>query len=425
MPKISVIIPIYNVEQYIRQCLDSVINQTLYDIEIICVDDGSTDQSSKILDDYAQKDSRIRVIHKKNSGYGNSINVGMDAARGEYLAILESDDVIVPEMYEELSAIGDHYNVDIVKGDFYKFTESETGNKELVPFRIVGKGMYNRVHFLDRDRSLVMKHSLVYTWCGIYRSKFLRENHIRHNETPGASYQDNGFWFQTMSLAKTVYFVSKYYYCLRRDNPNSSIYSREKVYCICEEYDFILDFLQQHPRTYEEVIYYYWKHLFGAYKFTLNRIAEEYKEEFINRFRLALQTATDRGELIKDIFNGREWNEVQLILNGQYYQKLIKEHKRSEAIPTIGNRLKWYYEDNGLYCTLKHIIKRIFKKIFPKSEANLFSAATRNLLTRNDYYMLLDEIHGVECNMIISFYCRNRRLEIEPLHHADEENDLQ
>ena len=100
MPKVSIIVPTYNVEQYLREAMDSIINQTLKDIEIICIDDGSTDNSGKILDEYASKDSRVKVIHKKNGGYGKAMNVGLDNATGEYVGIVEPDDYIEPDMYE-------------------------------------------------------------------------------------------------------------------------------------------------------------------------------------------------------------------------------------------------------------------------------------------------------------------------------------
>ena len=111
MPKISIIVPVCNVEKYLSKCLDSIVNQTLKEIEIICIDDGSTDDSGAILDSYSQKDSRIKVIHKKNSGYGNSMNVGMDCAEGEYIGIVESDDCILPEMFEELYRAGKESNL--------------------------------------------------------------------------------------------------------------------------------------------------------------------------------------------------------------------------------------------------------------------------------------------------------------------------
>lgn len=99
-PKVSIVIPIYNVERYLRQCLDSVVNQTLKDIEIICVDDGSTDSSPDIIKEYVDKDPRVKVITKPNSGYGNSMNRGFDMAEGEYIGIVESDDYADPDMFE-------------------------------------------------------------------------------------------------------------------------------------------------------------------------------------------------------------------------------------------------------------------------------------------------------------------------------------
>ena len=102
MPKVSIIIPVYNVESYIRTCIDSVLAQSLKDLEIICVDDGSTDSSPVILDNYASKDSRVKVVHKPNRGYGHSMNVGYEAATGEYIGIVESDDYILPDIYGTL-----------------------------------------------------------------------------------------------------------------------------------------------------------------------------------------------------------------------------------------------------------------------------------------------------------------------------------
>ena len=113
MAKVSVIIPVYNVENYIRQCLDSVINQTLKDIEIICIDDGSTDDSGVILDEYASKDSRIKVIHNSNQGAGPSRNLGIQMSCGKYLSILDSDDIFDLKMLELLFNKAELTNADI------------------------------------------------------------------------------------------------------------------------------------------------------------------------------------------------------------------------------------------------------------------------------------------------------------------------
>ena len=102
MKKVSVIIPVYNVEEYLEECMESVIHQTLKEIEILCVNDGSTDHSLQILEQYAKKDDRIRIISQKNGGYGKAMNQGLDAASGEYIGIVEPDDYVPLNMYEDL-----------------------------------------------------------------------------------------------------------------------------------------------------------------------------------------------------------------------------------------------------------------------------------------------------------------------------------
>ena len=102
MIKVSVVIPVYNAQKYLEQCLSSVVDQTLKEIEIICVNDGSRDGSPGIIRSFMEKDPRVRMIDKKNGGYGQSVNMGFDAAQGEYLGIVEADDFAAPEMFEKL-----------------------------------------------------------------------------------------------------------------------------------------------------------------------------------------------------------------------------------------------------------------------------------------------------------------------------------
>ena len=138
MPKVSIIVPIFNVEKYLRECLDSLINQTLDDIEIICVNDGSTDNSAQILQEYRFKDKRIKVINKENSGYGISMNMGLDVANGEFIGIVESDDFADSKMFEDLYNLAKEKNADIVKSDWLEYTTStgavrKAGRMALLP----------------------------------------------------------------------------------------------------------------------------------------------------------------------------------------------------------------------------------------------------------------------------------------------------
>ena len=119
MPKISVIIPVYKVEEYLKRCVDSVIGQTLRDIEIILVDDGSPDNCPAICDEYAKKDDRVRVIHKKNGGLSDARNAGIDIAKGEFLGFVDSDDYIEADMYEYLYDLVKKENAEISMCEFF------------------------------------------------------------------------------------------------------------------------------------------------------------------------------------------------------------------------------------------------------------------------------------------------------------------
>ena len=114
MPKVSVVIPVYNVEKFLKECLNSIINQSLEDIEIICVDDGSTDNSPKILKEYSLKDNRIKIISQENGGHAVATNNGMALANGKYLYLMDSDDILELNALEELYEYAENKNVDFV-----------------------------------------------------------------------------------------------------------------------------------------------------------------------------------------------------------------------------------------------------------------------------------------------------------------------
>ena len=127
-PKVSILVPCYNVEKYLPQCLDSIVNQTLKDIEIIAINDGSTDSTLDIIKQYAKKDKRFVIIDKKNEGYGKSMNRGLDAATGEYIGIVESDDWVEPDAFETLYNMAKLNDADIAKADFV-FFDNDTGTE--------------------------------------------------------------------------------------------------------------------------------------------------------------------------------------------------------------------------------------------------------------------------------------------------------
>jgi glycosyltransferase involved in cell wall biosynthesis len=278
--KVSIVVPVCNVENYLKECLDSVINQTLKDIEIICINDGSKDNSLEILKEYEKRDSRVRVISKENSGYGNTMNVGMDAAIGEYIGIVESDDYVEYNMFERLYDTACKFDAEIVKSDHYIFSTREGKQNKKIQY-ICPEHFYGKI--LNVDVCEDIYDFAMMNWTGIYKTKFIRENKIRHNETPGASFQDNGFWFQALSLAKKIVFLNEAFYYYRQDNPNSSINSKAKVYCICDEYDYIQQFvLNNEDIRNKHFTKFFIKKVFN-YLHSYKRIADEYKVSFLER----------------------------------------------------------------------------------------------------------------------------------------------
>ena len=123
--KLSVIIPVYNVEQYLPKCLASVVQQTLKDIEIICVNDGSTDNCLKILEEFKSKDNRIKIINKENAGLGNARNTGLEEAKGEYISFIDSDDYIDENFFELLYNEAKEDDADVACGGIIRENDGE------------------------------------------------------------------------------------------------------------------------------------------------------------------------------------------------------------------------------------------------------------------------------------------------------------
>ena len=242
-PTVSLLVPICNVERYLRECLDSAVAQTLKDIEIICINDGSTDSSPDIIREYMDRDPRVKMIDKANSGYGDSMNRGLEMARGEYVGILESDDFMFEDSLQKLVAKADAEHADVVKGDFYLYWS--TPSERRVLFGIIDEHMTGAAYRpVDRPGIFYRKPSI---WSAIYRRQFLNDNQIRFLPTPGASYQDAGFNFKVWACAERAAFIADPILCYRQDNEKSSVNSPNKVFCVCDEYAEMQRFLDERP----------------------------------------------------------------------------------------------------------------------------------------------------------------------------------
>ena len=173
MPKISIIIPVYNVEKYLAECLDSLINQTLKDIEILCIDDGSKDNSLEILNEYAAKDDRIKVFAQKNSGPGAARNLGIQHAKGEYLTFVDSDDWLKENAMEVVYNCAIEKNTDMLFFSGINYYDEFYQETVFLKNVIVDKELIN---FENSYRSCLGLP--VSTYGKLYKTEFLKKNNI-------------------------------------------------------------------------------------------------------------------------------------------------------------------------------------------------------------------------------------------------------
>lgn len=293
--KVSILVPIYNVEKFLPECLDSLINQTLKEIEIIGINDGSKDDSLKILEDYAAKDKRIVIINKKNSGYGDSMNRGLKLAKGEYIGIVESDDFIDKDAFEKLYEIAKKNKAEVVKANYYEYfgnTKEDKGKSNLFVKKEVGR-------IIDPRENNQIFYQPPCIWAAIYKNDFLKENGIDFLSTPGASYQDTGFNFKVWASARRAYFVERAFLHYRQDNSNSSVKDAGKVYCVKEEYDEIEKFLKK-KKLLEELGPIAFTCRFGGYIWNMRRLKMRPAMKFAKVVREDYERARKGGFLDED-----------------------------------------------------------------------------------------------------------------------------
>lgn len=303
MPQVSIIVPVYNVEKYLRQCLDSIVNQTFKDIEIICVDDGATDNSGNILEEYASKDERVKVFHKENTGYGNTMNIGLDLASGEYIAIVESDDFADADMIEKMHQAITLSGSDIVKARHYDYRDGKDYLCDLIQ-----EFPKNEIINSDIYPNLVrLAHTI---WSCIYRRDFLFENEIRFHETEGASYQDMSFAIQCWVKAKKVYLIENAFLHYRNDNPNSSMHNPQKIFCVFDEYHWVEKMFDKYWKEHLEKDRCFVRQKYMDYFIHYNRVAMQYQYAFLLRFSEELERDLLQNRLIKSDFSPSVWEHM-------------------------------------------------------------------------------------------------------------------
>ena len=199
---ISIVVPVYNVEKYLTRCIESLINQTCNNLEIILVDDGSTDKSGKICDNYSKKDKRIKVIHKKNGGLSDARNTGIDIASGKYIGFIDSDDWILPNMYLKL------YNLLIDNSAEISVCNFIQTSRENMKYNI----KHEKIKILNREEAIkklsIDKEIMDYAWNKLYKTELFKN--IRY--PVGKNMEDKGTTYKLFLKANKIVYTNNIYY---------------------------------------------------------------------------------------------------------------------------------------------------------------------------------------------------------------------
>lgn len=282
MTKLSIIVPVYNVEKYLPKCLESLIKQTLKDIEIICVNDGSMDNSLAILKEFASKDSRIRIIDNQHQGVAKTRNTGIEQSTGEYIGFVDSDDYIDIDFFEKLYNSATKSNSDIAIASILKHKNffniyNAKYTKEETAITIQDKIK------LCEDK----KHFFFYAWNKIYHSGFIKENNIKFSE--GQIYEDVMFAIKALYYSNKIISVygTKYHY-IEHENSLTKYKDKtgEKEHDLIKAYSELQEFCNSKNIEIPERLNYYTKENFG---FILNLYKGKYqsKIQLFNIFTIA------------------------------------------------------------------------------------------------------------------------------------------
>ncbi len=293
-PQLSIIVPMFNVQPYVRQAIQSLVTQTHQNMEIVIVNDGSTDGSQDIVREFATRDPRIQLIDQVNGGYGKAVNVGLKAAQGEYVGILEPDDFADPEMFAVLLAAAKKVNADIVRCDLFQYDDSEGPGKPFCKLR-------DNLHFLgERKEGWVNVYhypevffSQPAIWTCIYRRSFLEQNRLSVIETPGASFQDLPFFVEALFCAERFYAIDRALIYYRHVSPNaSSAKGGKKAFILFSLHDYLHRAIQARDAyRYERFKGLLESLLFDHHYWQYDRLDERYQDEFLNQLAAQVRAA--------------------------------------------------------------------------------------------------------------------------------------
>jgi glycosyltransferase involved in cell wall biosynthesis len=320
MVEVSVVIPVYNVEKYLKECLDSVCNQTFRDIEIICVNDGSTDSSPEILEDYAERDDRFKIISQRNKGLGAARNVGLNHCSGNYVYFIDSDDYIKVDMIEEMYNNAVSNKSDIVVSKISRFSDDSSEIDYSGPGykfdEVFPDTDFDNFTFKYGDVKKYVLNSSFAPWMKLFRRDFIEVNNFRFLEN--TAFEDILFHVSSFLMAERISFSPNFFY-FYRNNPNSIINTSDSGFDIFNIIHKVKDFLMDNG-FYDE-----FKDEFDQFTVTqvLNFILTTESDEYFQKAKEEFeQIHLSQNHLLSD----SSLKRYNLVLDSDSYFGYIKGH---------------------------------------------------------------------------------------------------
>nr|WP_297939137.1 glycosyltransferase [uncultured Lachnoclostridium sp.] len=278
---ISIIVPIYNVERFLGQCIESIINQTYRNLEIILINDGSTDNSLEICQFYNKLDDRIILVNKKNEGLGATYNLGIKKAKGEYIGLVEPDDYIDSDMYEVLLSSALKYSSDLTKCGLYNYNSLNNTNIIHKDYLLGTLNQPIKSFQIDDFKQLYFYHSSV--WSYLYKSSFIKQ--FKFLEKKGAAYVDALFAYKVLTQATSIYIVPRCFYHWRVEGQNNSIsLTDERILALIDSFYEIKEYLLS-INKFNDLREEFFYHCICANLDHYRHIESKYKKEYKNKLR--------------------------------------------------------------------------------------------------------------------------------------------
>lgn len=328
--EVSIIVPIYNQELHLEKCLSSLLNIKGMSVEILCVNDGSTDKSLELIKKFKNNDSRIKIINKENTGYGDSMNRGIENAKGEYIFFVESDDWLVDGALNVLYENAKNFSADIVKGNYFIYNSHQN---QVNIYENLKKFEYNcLISEEKRDELFFVAPSI---WSALYKKDFLIQNRISFLPTKGAAYQDTSFAFKVWAKAERIVLVQNPIIYYRQDSAESSSNQRNKIFNICDEFKEIDHFMKENELEKLKPVYVRVKYI--SYMWNLNRLEKYDKIKFLMVIRDEYKRENYAGNLVRKYWNDTDWTIIHRIIFDfeDYCRRIIGKQVKKENEVTL------------------------------------------------------------------------------------------